>query len=160
MSTYSDIQLYSIAILLFFFLWFLGWLFVWMRRDRYLCRYRSLKRLKRAEWDTFEHLCAHLFRKEGWQVEENSHYGADGGIDLRLRKRRRYVLVQCKKYEDAKVGIKVVREMYGLMHEHEADAVMIVTTSTFTKECYRFAEEKPVVLITGEEIVTRIKKRC
>jgi HJR/Mrr/RecB family endonuclease len=160
-QTYTDLQIFSTGILLLFLLLFVLklWVFFSMsRRKRYLKRFRSLKRLKRLEWDAFEHLCRLLFEEEGWKVTENEKKGADGGVDLWMKKRRMQAIVQCKRYEDAKVTIKVIREMYGLMYEYEVDHAFVVTTSDFTKECYRFVEGKEMTLISGDALLLRIAK--
>jgi len=158
---YTDSQIFSFGILLIFTLLIL--LNIWrltMRSSsvRYLKRFKSTKRLKRLEWDKFEHLCRLLFEAEGWKVTENEKKGADGGVDLWMKKRGQGAIVQCKKYEDARVTIKVIREMYGLMYEYDVDEAFVVTTSEFTKECYRFVEGKSITLINGEALVTRIGK--
>ena len=160
-STYSDIQIFSAGILLVFFTFFLfrGWFFFSVSASkRYLKRFRNVKKLKKLGWGEFEHLCRLLFEEEGWSVRENEKKGADGGVDLWMKKRRINAIVQCKKYEDARVTIKVVREMYGLMYEYDADEALIVTTSEFTKECYRFVEDKSITLINGDALVKRIEK--
>ena len=102
-----------------------------------------------------------LFAKQGWKVLGNEKKGADGGVDIWMKKRSLTknnisAIVQCKRYDDALVTIKVVREMYGLLHEHNVDKVYIVTTSRFTKECYKFIEGKNMILINGEELVKMI----
>jgi restriction system protein len=125
---------------------------------RYLKRFTRVKKLKKLEWSAFEHLCRLFFEEEGWKVKENEKKGADGGVDLWMRKRRTKAIVQCKKYEDSRVTIKVVREMYGLMYEYDVERAYIVTTSEFTKECYRFVEDKEIELINGEALVARIAK--
>ncbi len=161
MQNYTDSQLYSFAVLLLFcilFLWKVWHFFSLSSSRRYLRRHASLKRLKKLSWSEFEHLCRIFFEEEGWQVRENEKKGADGGVDLWIKKRRSVGIVQCKKYEDARVTIKVIREMYGLMYEYDADRIFVVTTSEFTKECYRFAEEKPIELINGEKLVARMRQ--
>ena len=127
-----------------------------------LRRNRTLKKLKRLSWDDFELLCMELFEKNGWKVKGNAQKGADGGVDIWMHKksiikRSTSAIVQCKRYDDALVTIKVLREMYGLMHEHDVDVAYIVTTSRFTKECYKFIEGKSMVLIDGNELVHMIK---
>jgi len=127
-----------------------------------LKRNRTLKKLKRLSWDDFELLCMELFEKNGWKVKGNAQKGADGGVDIWMHKksiikRSTSAIVQCKRYDDALVTIKVLREMYGLMHEHDVDVAYIVTTSRFTKECYKFIEGKSMVLIDGNELVHMIK---
>jgi restriction endonuclease Mrr len=48
--------------------------------------------------------------------------------------------------------------MYGLMYEYEVDHAFVVTTSDFTKECYRFVEGKEMTLISGDALLLRIVK--
>ena len=101
-----------------------------------------------------------LFKKKGWKVLGNEKKGADGGVDIWMKKnslgKKTSAIVQCKRYEDALVTIKVIREMYGLMYEYDADEVYVVTTSRFTKECYKFIEDKNIFLIDGEKLVKMI----
>ena len=161
MKTYSDIQIYSVGILLLFCILFLFRglrLMLRSKPKRYLRRYRSVKKLKKLSWAEFEHLCLILFKEQGWKVRGNEQHGADGGVDLWIHKRRTHAIVQCKKYEDAKVTVKVIREMYGLMHEYGVDHAYVVTTSGFTKECNRFVEEKNMTLIDGASLVEMIRK--
>ncbi len=128
-----------------------------------LKRNRTLKKLKRLSWDDFEFLCMELFSKMGWTVTGNEKKGADGGVDIWMQRRsftkkNISAIVQCKRYDDALVTVKVIREMYGLMHEHEVSEVYIVTTSRFTKECYSFVEGKKMTLIDGTALLKYIHK--
>jgi len=160
MQYYTDIQIFSAGILIVLLLHFMlraGRFLFLSAAKRRLKRYRSVKRLKRLGWSEFEHLCKLLFEEEGWRVRENEKKGADGGVDLWMKRRRTEAIVQCKRYEDARVTIKVVREMYGLLYEYDAKCAYIVTTSEFTKECYRFVEDKPIELINGETLLQRIR---
>lgn len=166
MIYYTAPQIHSIALLILFSMLFLykarG---VWKRfqNKSILRRNRTLKKLKRLPWDDFELLTMELFSKMGWEVLGNEKKGADGGVDIWMKKssftkKNISAIVQCKRYDDALVTIKVIREMYGLMHEYDADEVYIVTTSRFTKECYPFTEEKKITLIDGESLVKLIQK--
>jgi len=165
MQNYSTIDIYSISLLLFFigYFFFLLWSAIRRFSNRsILSRNKTLKKLKRLSWDEFEYLCMELYEKIGWDVIGNEKKGADGGVDIWMKKstllhKKISAIVQCKRYENAKVTIKVVREMYGLMHEYEVDEVYIVTTSTFTKECYAFVENKDITLITGTSLVKLIE---
>ena len=166
MKFYAIQEPYSVGILLFFFVYFLGNISIFLYGFFYptlLSKNRTLKKLKRLSWDDFEKLCMELFQKEGWNVRGNVKKGADGGVDIWIERSmfwqsKTTAIVQCKKYEDSFVGIKVVREMYGLMYEYEVDGVYIVTTSRFTKECYKFIENKEIFLINGEDLVKLICK--
>ncbi len=156
-------ELHSIAIVITLSCYLLIKFSMWIRglKNRsLLSRNRTLKKLKKLSWDDFERLCMELFEKKGWKVLGNEKKGADGGVDIWMKKSsfgsKTSAIVQCKRYEDALVTIKVIREMYGLMYEYEVEEAYIVTTSRFTKECYKFIEEKKIVLIDGEKLVTMI----
>jgi restriction system protein len=164
MQNYSTLEIQSIAILIilfFYFLFKIRALFKSFGNKSLLKRNRTLKKLKRLSWDDFELLCMELFRENGWNVLGNEKKGADGGVDIWMQKRsilKRKVsaIVQCKRYDDAMVTVKVVREMYGLMYEYDVDEAYIVTTSRFTKECYKFVEGKKIELIDGKKLVQMI----
>ena len=117
---------------------------------------RTLIKLKRLSWSDFELLCVELFEKQGWSATGNSKKGSDGGIDIHMKKKKIKAIVQCKRYDETRVTVKILREMYGLMHEHEADKAYIVTTSVFTKECYKYIDGKNIELINGVSLVKRI----
>jgi len=160
MQHYTTEEIHAFAILVTFSGYFLFKAWYSFRRfgqRSLLSRNRSLKKLKKLSWDDFELLCMELFRKKGWKVSGNEKKGADGGVDIWMTKqtwaKRTSAIVQCKRYDDAMVTIKVLREMYGLMYEHEIDEAYIVTTSRFTKECYRFIEDKRIILIDGDALV-------
>ena len=163
MHNYTTDEIHAFAILLFFFFYFL-WrskqFFTAFGDKSLLKRNWSMKRLKKLSWEDFELLCMELFAQKGWKVKGNEKKGADGGVDIWMQKRslgkRTFAIVQCKRYDDALVTIKVIREMYGLMHEHNVDVAYIVTSNRFTKECYKFIEEKNIVLIDGEKLLQLI----
>jgi restriction system protein len=166
MTEYSTQQIQLFALLGLFSLLFMYKflrIFKGFRNKSLLHRNRTLKKLKRLTWDDFERLTMELFSKQGWKVKGNEKKGADGGVDVWIEKtsftkKNITAIVQCKRYDDALVTIKVIREMFGLMHEHEVDEVYIVTTSRFTKECYSFIEGKKIILINGEALVKLISK--
>ena len=159
MHNYTTLETRSIALLLIFLLYFLFGIRVWFKnlnKKNLLSRNKTLKKLKRLSWDDFELLCMELFENQGWKVRGNSKKGADGGVDIWMKKRKISAIVQCKRYDDGLVTIKVIREMYGLMYEYDVDEVYIVTTSRFTKECYKFIEGKNIILIDGDTLVRMI----
>ena len=166
MTNYTAVQMQSMALLMLFFLLFIYQmrrLIMYFKNRSLLKRNRTLKRLKRLTWENFELLTMELFSVIGWKVLGNEKKGADGGVDIWMQKsnfmhKDTSAIVQCKRYEDAKVTIKVVREMYGLMHEYNVDKVYIVTTSRFTKECYNFVEGKNITLINGSNLVKIIER--
>lgn len=128
--------------------------FVRGRRRRHLLETRaSLESIAALSWRDFEALVGEAFRRAGYQVEETPQDGADGGIDLILRKDGRASLVQCKRWRRKQVPVNTVREMWGLRAHHGADAVKIVCVGSYTPDARKFAEGKAIELITGEELI-------
>ncbi|WDJ89805.1 restriction endonuclease [Xanthomonas campestris] len=126
-------------------------------RRRFLETRTSLESLAAGGWRQFEQLVGEAFRRQGYSVEETGLGGADGGIDLILRKDGRRTLVQCKQWKRQQVGVSVVREMFGLLAHHQAHAVKIACIGTYTKDAERFAKGKPIELIGGEQLLDMIR---
>ena len=166
MHSYSFTQIQSIGLLLFFlflFLYKIRKVFSYFKTKNLLTKNKTLKKIKCLSWDDFELLCMELFLKMGWKVVGNAKKGADGGVDLWMQKKswtskNISAIVQCKRYDEALVTIKVIREMYGLMHEYNVDEVYVVTSSRFTKECYTFIKDKKITLIDGQQLISLIRK--
>ena len=76
-------------------------------------RSRAPDALDGMSWQDFELLVGEAFRLQGYEVSELGGEGPDGGVDLVLRKNREKFLVQCKQWKAFKVGVAVVRELYG-----------------------------------------------
>ncbi|WP_420008486.1 restriction endonuclease [Xanthomonas sacchari] len=126
-------------------------------RRRLLDTRTTLESLAAGGWRQFELLVGEAFRRQGYAVEETGLGGADGGIDLILRKDGRRTLVQCKQWRRRQVGVSVVREMFGLMAHHQADAVKIVCVGGYTADAAQFALGKPIKLIGGEQLLDMIQ---
>ena len=104
-------------------------------------------------WHEFEVLIGEAFRRKGYVVVETGGGGPDGGIDLVLRKpvtngNETYV-VQCKHWKAYKVGVDVVRELYGVMAARGAAGGFVVTSGRFTNEAMAFAQGRNVRLVDG-----------
>lgn len=132
--------------------------FIRARQDRQLLDTRTgLDSLAALGWKEFERLVGEAFRREGHIVEATGLGGADGGIDLILYRDGRRTLVQCKQWRRQSVPVSVVREMYGLLAHHQADAVRIVASGKFTRDAAQFAEDKPIALIDGTRLLAMIR---
>ncbi|MFT7776008.1 restriction endonuclease [Roseateles sp.] len=103
-------------------------------------------------WQQFEQLVGEGFRRQGYQVGETGQAGPDGGVDLELRRDAELNLVQCKQWRAQRVGVTVVRELYGVMAARGAAGGFIVTSGRFTDEARRFADGRSVQLIDGERL--------
>lgn len=126
-------------------------------RKRLLDRQRGLNDLQAMSWQEFELLVGEVFRRHGYRVNETGQGGADGGVDLLLRRGSEKILVQCKQWRTTSVGAPVVREMLGLMAHHSADRVKIVCCGRFTREAVAFAQGKPIDLVGADEILALVR---
>jgi restriction system protein len=127
------------------------------KRRQLLDNQTGIDSLRHMNWRQFELLAGEAFRRQGYAVEETGLGGADGGIDLILRKNGQTTLVQCKQWQTWQVGVKVVREMYGLLVHHQAAAVKIVALGDYTGDARRFAQGKPIELIHGGELIATVR---
>ncbi len=109
-------------------------------------------------WHEFEMLVGEAFRLDGFQVEERATGGADGGVDLVLTQGNEKFFVQCKQWKAFKVGVNVVRELYGVMAAHGAAGGFTVTSGTFTKDAIEFAAGRNVILVDGPILLDMIKQ--
>lgn len=125
-------------------------------RRALLNRQTGLESIRSLSWRDFERLCGEAFLRRGYAVKENGLGGADGGIDLILSKNGETHLVQCKHWKKSKVGVKDIRELFGIvMAEHAASGIFIATDH-FTQDARAFADDKPLDLINGAALVDLI----
>ncbi|QDZ29565.1 restriction endonuclease [Noviherbaspirillum sp. UKPF54] len=108
-------------------------------------------------WREFEMLVGEAFRLQGYQVVETGGNGADGGVDLVLRKNNEKFFVQCKQWKAYKVGVEVVRELYGVMAAHGASGGFVVTSGRFTDAATEFAQGRNLKLMDGPVLMKLIK---
>lgn len=113
--------------------------------------------LKQLNWSDFEQLVAEYFKRQGLAVYAPAKAGADGGIDIELSKDGQISIVQCKHWNSKKVGVAIIREMYGVMTSERASFLYVVSSGTFTKDATEFAQGKPIFLINGEQLRSDIK---
>jgi restriction system protein len=109
-------------------------------------------------WQEFEMLVGEAFWRRGYAVSETGGGGADGGVDLVLRKDGEKFLVQCKQWKAFKVGVTTIRELYGVMAAGGAVGGFVVTSGVFTQEAKSFAEGINIDLIDGSELTDMIRK--
>jgi restriction system protein len=101
---------------------------------------------------------AEAYRRKGYRVLEND-LGPDGGIDITLMKGKECVIVHCKQWRTRRVGVSVVRAIYGVLTAHTASQSIIICCGDFTRDTIVFAEDKPIALINGAEPLDLIKDR-
>jgi restriction system protein len=109
-------------------------------------------------WQQFERLVAQGFRLQGYRVLETGGGGADGGVDLVLKRDGEKYLVQCKQWKALRVGVATVRELYGVMAAKGAAGGFVVTSGRFTDEARHFVDGRNVQLIDGTQLSALLKK--
>lgn len=112
--------------------------------------------LNELNWIEFEGLLGEYYRQQGYQVKQNLNHQPDGGIDIELTKFGKISLVQCKHWKARKVGVQVIREMYGVLLDKKADKMIIAISGEFTLDAQRFAQGKGLELINGTQLISML----
>lgn len=115
-------------------------------------------------WEDFEYFVRELFDKmfnvNGGEVKvtQASH---DGGVDAIAFDddpiRGGKFVIQAKRYNNV-VPVSAVRDLYGTMIHEGATKGILVTTSSYGKEAYHFAQDKPITLIDGQALLGLLNK--
>lgn len=92
----------------------------------------------------FEELIAEIIRSKGYDVTLTPKT-RDGGKDIIAIYKSPFghqmFIVECKKYdEDNKVGVELVRGLYGVKTAERFNQAILVTTSTFTADAKEFVK--------------------
>ena len=102
----------------------------------------------------FENLCQALLQKLGFKVETTKQSG-DGGVDLVAYNYQAFLsgkyIVQCKRYSGG-VGEPIVRDLYGVVTAERANKGILMTTGYFSMSAIKFASDKNIELIDGEQL--------
>ncbi len=131
------------------------------RRRSLFEKQNGIDSIRSISWKEFEDLVAEAYRRKGYMVTETA-FGADGGVDIILKKGIEKILVQCKQWKMQKVGVKVVRELYGVVIAEGASEGVVISSGIFTQEARTFAAGKPLELIDGAgllKMITEVQKR-
>jgi restriction system protein len=119
----------------------------------------SVAILRDIEWKRFEMVCSEYLRLVGFVATETT-VGADGGVDIRIHKagvENSAGIVQCKAWNSYKVGVKPVRELFGVMAAERISTGIFMTSGEFTAEAEEFARGK-ITLVNGEKLISQIRK--
>jgi restriction system protein len=109
-------------------------------------------------WQAFERVVGQAFHRKGYDVEVTGGGGADGGVDLIARRDGKRYLVQCKHWRGKMVGVKPVRELYGVVAAENADGGFVVTSGRFTDEARRFAAGQAIYLMDGDDLKAVVRE--
>jgi restriction system protein len=117
---------------------------------------KGIEDIRSLSWRQFESIVGEAFRRRGYIVMENATDGADDGVDLVLRKDAQKFFVQCKQWKQAKVGVKPVRELFGVISARGVAGGFFVVSGTYTEEARKFAETSGIELIDGSALALMV----
>lgn len=120
--------------------------------------------LAAMDWEDFEHLIREVFEKEfsstGGEVRV-TQASRDGGVDAVAFDpdpiRGGKIVIQAKRYTNT-VGVGAVRDLYGTVLNEGATKGILVTTSDYGPDSYAFANGKPLVLLSGANLLHMLQK--
>ena len=120
--------------------------------------------LAAMDWEEFEHLIRELFEKEfsasGGEVKV-TRASRDGGVDAIAFDpdpiRGGKIVIQAKRYTNT-VGVSAVRDLYGTVMNEGANKGILVTTSDYGPDAYAFVVGKPLVLLSGANLLHMLEK--
>ncbi len=108
--------------------------------------------LEKMSWAEFEQLVAETFKRKGYRGKLRFRAGPDRGVDIELHQGKDKYLVQCKQWKTVRVGVGVVRELYGVMAAEGAVGGFVVASGSFTPDAKAFAEGRSIELVDARKL--------
>lgn len=117
------------------------------------------------DWADFEHLVRQIFEAEyassaGAEVRV-TRASRDGGVDAIIYDpdpiRGGKIVIQAKRYTNT-VDVSAVRDLYGAVTNERALKGILVTTSQYGPDAWKFAQDKPLTLIDGGNLLYLLEK--
>jgi len=124
----------------------------------------SATNLAAMDWQDFEHLIRELFEKEfagrGAEVKI-TQASRDRGVDAIVFDPDpihggKYV-IQAKRYTNT-VDVSAVRDLCAVVKKEGASRGILVTTSAYGADAYAFANNEPVTLLNGAELLGLLRR--
>jgi hypothetical protein len=120
--------------------------------------------LASMDWQDFEHLIRELFEKEfsgkGAEVKV-TQASRDRGVDAIVFDpdpiRGGKYIIQAKRYTNT-VDVSAVRDLCAVVSKEGASRGILVTTSTYGADAYAFANNEPITLLNGSQLLGLLKK--
>lgn len=116
------------------------------------------------DWQDFENLIAELFEKEfseKWAEVKVTQSSRDRWVDAIVFdpdpiKWWKYV-IQAKRYTRT-VDVSAVRDLCAVVKKEWASRWILVTTSSYWPDAYTFAQNEPITLLNGQELLGLLEK--
>ena len=110
----------------------------------------------------FETLIQNLFTKMGLEARQ-TRASRDGGVDCVAYDTRPIfggkVVIQAKRYKNT-VGVSAVRDLFGTLQNEGASKGILVTTSGYGTASFDFAQNKPIELIDGANLLYLLEEHA
>ncbi len=137
---------------------------------RFVQSYEVLEKVNKGtnlaaiDWKDFENLIREIFEKE---FAENggeckvTQASRDGGVDAIAFDpdpiRGGKIVIQAKRYTNV-VDVSAVRDLYGTVVNEGAIKGILVTTSDYGADSYKFVKNKPITLLNGANLLYLLEK--
>lgn len=103
---------------------------------------------------SFEKEMQKLFAAQGYD-SSLTNAGADGGVDIVLKKGGKTIAVQCKAHK-TKISEGIARDLYGVLFAHNYDGGILATVNGASKKTIEFCNglrDKPIKIIDVKDII-------
>lgn len=111
--------------------------------------------LLELKFTEFESLIQNLFTKMGLEARQ-TRPSRDGGVDCIAYDTQPIfggkIVIQAKRYKNT-VGVSAVRDLFGTLQNEGASKGILVTTSGYGAASFEFAQNKPIELIEGANLL-------
>jgi len=118
----------------------------------------EIELIQNLPWQQFKVLVAEAYKQTGYIIMEDSSFSADPNVDLVIRKSANLYLVQCRYWQNRKLGKREVKSICSLTHAKQASGAFLMTTGIFTNDARHYAAGRPISLVDGIELVDLLSK--
>ena len=108
-------------------------------------------KLSALSGEEFEILLIKLFESMGYVVKHLGGVGDQGG-DLILSKDNQRILIQAKCYNNYSIGNNAVQQAVAAKKHYDCDRLVVIGTSSYTREAIQLAKSNDVQLIWKKEL--------
>lgn len=96
---------------------------------------------------------ADLYHRLGYKTKRRGHLNhSDEGVDVEARRKREYLVIQCKKYAGS-VSFKDIQALAGAVSKEKATKGVLATTGHFTEQSKEWVKGLPIELLDGQRIM-------
>lgn len=115
------------------------------------------KEFDMMEGHEFEHFCAELLKKNGYESINVTQGSGDQGIDIIAYRDGIKYGIQCKCYSSA-IGNKAVQEVFAGKSFYECHVGVVLTNQYFTKSAIELAHKNGIILWDRNKLTDLIEK--